>query len=153
MSRTGRRRGPAIGGVCVVIVTAALLSGCKEAEVTNSYSSGYEPSHVEEVADSEVKEVSFTEIGADRVGLETATVREAGGQFAVPYASLIYDGQGIPWVFTVHDDLTFLRAPVVIDRIEGDTVLISEGPPVGTEVVTVGAAEVWGAELEIAGGH
>ena len=31
--------------------------------------------------------------------------------------------------------------------------LLAAGPPPGTEVVTVGAAEVYGAELEIAGGH
>jgi hypothetical protein len=49
--------------------------------------------------------------------------------------------------------LTFLRAHVVVDRIEGDLVMLSGGLAPGTEVVTVGAAEVYGAELGIAGGH
>ena len=46
-----------------------------------------------------------------------------------------------------------MRAEVKVDRIDGDRVLLSEGPPAGTKVVTVGAAEVYGAELEIAGSH
>jgi len=32
-------------------------------------------------------------------------------------------------------------------------VRLSAGPPAGTEVVTVGAIELWGAELGIAGKH
>jgi hypothetical protein len=32
-------------------------------------------------------------------------------------------------------------------------VILSAGPPAGTQVVTVGAIELWGAELGIAGKH
>ena len=46
-----------------------------------------------------------------------------------------------------------MRADVVVDRIDGDRVLLTEGPRPGSRVVTVGAAEVYGAELEIAGSH
>jgi hypothetical protein len=42
---------------------------------------------------------------------------------------------------------------VEVDRVERDRVLLTDGPPAGSEVVTVGATEVYGAELEIAGGH
>ena len=42
---------------------------------------------------------------------------------------------------------------MVVDRIEGDRVLLSDGLGPGAEVVTVGAAEVYGAELGIGGGH
>jgi hypothetical protein len=31
--------------------------------------------------------------------------------------------------------------------------ILASGPPPGTEVVTVGAIELWGAELEVAGKH
>jgi hypothetical protein len=42
---------------------------------------------------------------------------------------------------------------VTIKQVDGDAVTLSAGPPAGTEVVTVGAVELWGAELGIAGKH
>jgi hypothetical protein len=32
-------------------------------------------------------------------------------------------------------------------------VLLKDGPPAGTKVVTVGAAEVYGTEIDMAGSH
>lgn len=142
--------GPLVSGL--VLVAAALgLSGCSGIEPAAA-GNGYEPAAVKEVEGSDVKLVTFTEDGADRVGLETAVVREDGSQLVVPYASLLYDGKGVPWVYTNPQTLTFLRSEVVVDRIEGDVVWLSEGPQPGTRVVTVGAAEVYGTELGIAGG-
>jgi hypothetical protein len=46
-----------------------------------------------------------------------------------------------------------VREPVVVNRVEDDEVWISEGPLPGTEVVTTGSTEVYGAELDIAGAH
>jgi hypothetical protein len=138
--------------VLVALAGVLLLAGCKEIEAA-SVSSGYEPSTVEEVAGLEVKQVTFTDLGAAQVDLATAAVRAIGQDTVVPYASLIYDGQGVSWVYTSPRPLTFLRAEVVVDRIEGDLVMLAEGPPPGTRVVTVGATEVYGAELGIAGGH
>jgi multidrug efflux pump subunit AcrA (membrane-fusion protein) len=87
------------------------------------------------------------------VDLQTTTATRAGGHTVVDYEALIYDGEGVPWVYTVPEPLTFVRAKVTVDRIEGNRVLLSKGLAPGTEVVTVGATEVYGAELEIAGGH
>jgi len=56
-------------------------------------------------------------------------------------------------VYTTAKPLTFEREPVTVDRIEGNRVLLSDGPPAGTKVVTRGATEVYGAELDIAGSH
>jgi multidrug efflux pump subunit AcrA (membrane-fusion protein) len=67
----------------------------------------------------------------------------------VPYAALIYDPEGKTYVYTSPKPLEYLREEVKVDRIEGDRVLVSRGPPAGTEVVTVGAAEVYGTELEV----
>jgi len=39
-----------------------------------------------------------------------------------------------------------VREPIEITRISGDDVVLSSGPVVGTAVVTVGAAELVGAE-------
>jgi hypothetical protein len=127
------------------------LSGCKEVEETSS--EGYEPAKLEPVGGADVKRVTFTAEGARRVGLRTAAIRRSGRQTLVPYRALIYDGHGTAYVYTSPESLSFLRQEVHVDRIEGDRVLLSHGPPTGTEVVTVGATEVYGAELEIAGGH
>lgn len=146
---------PGGGGPVAIVVLfaiAVILSGCKEAEDASS-SSGYEPSQVEPVGDSGLQQVRFTAIGAARVGLTTARARLEPGGTTVPYAALVYDGQGLPWVYTVPDELSFLRSQVTVDRIEGDQVFLSDGLAVGDEVVTVGAAEVYGAERGIAGGH
>ncbi len=37
--------------------------------------------------------------------------------------------------------------------MKDNVMILSSGPPAGTEVVTVGAIELWGTELEIAGKH
>ena len=97
--------------------------------------------------------VGGCQAGADRVSLQTETVRRTDGGTVVPYAALIYDPQGVAWVYTNPEPLTFQRAEVVVDRIVDDDVWITDGPPPGTRVVTVGATEVYGAELDIAGGH
>jgi hypothetical protein len=34
-------------------------------------------------------------------------------------------------------------------RIDDDTAVLSNGPPVGTEVVTVGSQELYGSEYEV----
>ena len=69
-------------------------------------------------------------------------------------AALVYDKKGKPWVFTVIGPLTYVRAAVGIEEVnENNLVILSSGPPAGTEVVTVGAIELWGTELEIAGKH
>jgi hypothetical protein len=38
-----------------------------------------------------------------------------------------------------------------VDRIEGDVAMLTAGPVVGTAVVVVGATELLGAEMQIAG--
>jgi hypothetical protein len=134
----------------LVALAVLALPGCKEATEV-AVSSGYEPAHIEPVGNSDVQKVTFTDVGAEQVGLETATAQQQGAGTVVPYAALIYDGQGVTWVYTVTDDLTFMRSQVVVDHIEGDQVLLSDGLGRGAEVVTVGAAEVYGTELGISG--
>ena len=160
MSSTARhRRSPSAGRLTTVPVLTALvvialalsLSGYRDIEPASA--DVYVPATVEEIADSEVKLVTFTEEGAARVDLATAIAQPSGLYTAVPYAALIYDGQGVTWVYTNAKPLTFLRAKVVVDRVEGDVVLLSDGVLPGTAVVTVGAIEVYGSELGIEGGH
>jgi hypothetical protein len=53
------------------------------------------------------------------------------------------------WVYTSPDPLVFVRHPIVIDREHGGRAYLSDGPAVGTNVVTLGAAELLGAETGI----
>jgi multidrug efflux pump subunit AcrA (membrane-fusion protein) len=128
-----------------VLATAALpIAGCTEVETETA--TGYEPSTLEPVkGNKDIQRVTFTAEGARRVDLQTAPVRRN----VVPYAALIYDPEGKTYVYTSPKPLEYLREEVKVDRIEGDRVLVSRGPPAGTEVVTVGAAEVYGTELEV----
>jgi hypothetical protein len=131
--------------VGLVLATAALpVAGCTEVE--SETATGYEPSTLEPVkGNDDIQRVTFTAEGARRVDLQTAPVRRN----VVPYAALIYDPEGKTYVYTSPKPLEYLREEVKVDRIEGDRVLVSRGPPAGTEVVTVGAAEVYGTELEV----
>ncbi len=52
-----------------------------------------------------------------------------------------------------HGDLTFVRAEVDVDRVDGDVAWLSDGLEPGVRVVTVGASEIYGAELKISGKH
>jgi hypothetical protein len=129
----------------LVLATAALpIAGCTEVETETA--TGYEPATLEPVKGKEdLKLVRFTAEGANRVDLQTASVRRN----VVPYAALIYDPEGKTFVYTSPKPLEYLREEVKVDRIDGDRVLLSRGPPAGTRVVTVGAAEVYGTELEV----
>ncbi len=133
------------------ILAALSLSGCREVEEGSE--DGYHPSKLEEIEGTDLKRVTFTAEGARRTGLRTERVRRSGGRLLVPYEALIYDASGAPYVYTSPKPLTFLRAPVEVDRVDGERVVLSDGPPPGSEVVTVGASEVYGSELEIEGGH
>jgi len=61
------------------------------------------------------------------------------------------DGQGAAWAFAQVDEGTYQRTALTIADITGDTVLLTAGPAPGTEVVTVGAAELVGVEAGISG--
>ena len=67
----------------------------------------------------------------------------------MPYAAVVYDPDGSTWVYTNPEGRTFVREPIVVTRIADDTAFLSDGPDVGTEVVTIGTAELYGVEQEI----
>jgi multidrug efflux pump subunit AcrA (membrane-fusion protein) len=142
-----RPRKVALAGL-VLASTALPIAGCTEVETESA--TGYEPSKLAPVkGNDDLQRVTFTAEGAKRVDLQTAAVRRSGKHEIVPYASLIYDPEGKTFVYTSPKPLEYLREEVKVDRIEGDRVLLSAGPSPGTEVVTVGAAEVYGTELEV----
>jgi hypothetical protein len=145
--RPSSRAGLACG--FAVVVAGLPFAGCSEVETESS--TGYEPSALEPVkGGGDLQRVTFTAEGARRIGLRTATVRRAAKHTVVPYVALLYDPQGKTYVYTSASRLEYLRAEVQVRRIDGDRVVLAKGPPVGTAIVTVGAAEVYGTEREVA---
>ena len=69
----------------------------------------------------------------------------------VPVSAVIYDKDGNTWGYAVTRSLTYQREAVGIARVDGDTAVLRSGPAPGTRVVTVGAQELLGAELGVAG--
>ncbi len=58
--------------------------------------------------------------------------------------------RGQTWVYTSPETDVFVRAPVTLIDIDGGyEALLSDGPPIDTEVVTVGVAELYGSELGV----
>lgn len=130
------------------------LSACTRTPPSAGASTGA-PARVEKIAGSDISRVILTQKATERLGIVTAAVTEAQVNNAqrkvVPYGALLYDAKGETWVFTNPEPLVYVRAPVKVDTIQGDRVVLSEGPAAGTAVVTVGAAELIGTEFGV--GH
>jgi hypothetical protein len=154
INRKSRRQlRAACAGLVLIAVGVVSLSACSEAPgsgYSSETASRYEPAKLEPIKGTDVKRVKFSAEGAKRVGLQTAQVRQNGqGKMIIPYAAVIYDAEGNAYAYTSPERLTFVRQEIEIDRVDGDRVVLSDGPPAGTEVVTVGAAEVYGTEFEV----
>ena len=158
------RHGSRCKAAATLLLVAALglaAAACGRAAATGPADAGYgEPAKVEPVKGTDLSTVTLTEQAAQRLGIQTAEVREVrvpavkggGSRKLVPYSAVLYDENGETWAFTSPKNLTFLRQRVAVDYIEGDRAFLLEGPPAGTEVVTVGAAELLGAELGVGEG-
>ncbi len=136
--------------IVVLIITALQLAACAQTPVK---AEKIPPAKVETIEGSDFKRVVLTEKAAERLDLQTASVSEEqvdGTQrLVVPYAAVIYGLQGETWVYTNPEPLAFVRHPISVDYIEGDLAVLVDGPPVGTEVVTVGVAELYGVETGV----
>ena len=143
-ARTIDRRMPAI---LVALLLAVAPAACKQAEAEEPYK--YTASKITPSEDGEHPVVTVTQTGAEKIGLQTATVEKNGDRTRIPYAAVLYDAEGgQPYVFVNTEGLSFLRQDITVDNIEGDMVDVSKGLEPDTRVVTQGLAEIHGAELE-----
>jgi hypothetical protein len=124
------------------VLSVFLLSACG---ATTDTPEKIVPSKLEPIEGTDLSKVILTEKAAERIGIETALA--SGNE--VPYAAIIYDIEGNTWIYTNPAPLTFVREPIVIDRIEGDTVILSDSLDSELKVVTVGVAELWGTETGV----
>lgn len=141
--------------VVIPIIAGLQLSACHRESAPPAHVA---PAHVEHIEGTELSRLTLTDMALQRLAIESATVSEmrvsrsdASLRKVVPYSAVIYDAQGKTWVYTRPQPETFVRHEVEVDYIDGDTAVLVDGPPVGTEVVTVGVSELFGAEFEI--GH
>jgi hypothetical protein len=149
MQRT-RRTLVAIGLLVLGLQLSACTQQSAEAEGTAA-----EPATVEHVEGAKVSRLTLTAKAAERLGIQTKPVLagKIGGatRWVIPYSAVLYDATGATWVYTNPEPLAYVRERVTVDYIQGDQAVLTDGPPEGTPVVSVGAAELYGTEFGV--GH
>lgn len=135
-----------------LLIAGLGLSACGGAATTVSAASE-KPYKLETVEGSDFPIVILTEKAAQRLVLETGKVAEkeiAGAKrLVVPYSALIYGKHGETWVYVSVKPLSFQRAEVTVDYIEGDDVILTAGPAVGADIATVAVAELYGVDTGV----
>jgi len=139
--------------VAILIIACLQLSACTQTPASTENTDS--PARVERLAGTALSRVILTGEAAKRLGIQTAPVsdmRVRGTQRkVVPYSAVIYDLHGETWVYTNPSPLTYVRGRINVDYIDGDLAVLSEGPPSGTKVVTVGSPELYGTEFGVDG--
>ena len=126
----------------LMMVAALQLAACGSKSTTIEK---VNPSTLEEIEGSDLKRVILTQKAAERIDMQTVPV----SGLVVPYSAVIYDTEGNTWIYTNPAPLTFVREPIVIDRIEGNEAFLSQGLESDAPIVTVGVIEIYGAETGV----
>ena len=141
-------------GVAALLVLAAVpLSGCSE--VATATATKPKPYTLEKPEGTSITRLRIEQRVFDRIRIKTSTVRDVerfGGETArkvVDYSAIVYDPKGDTIVYTNPSPLVFVRQSVKVDSIDGDLAVLTDGPPAGTAVVTVGTAELLGMETGV----
>ena len=82
------------------------------------------------------------------VGVKLAAPGSDVPKRVVPYSAIVYDPSGNPSVYVSPKALEFVRQSVTIEDINLGMAVLSDGPQAGTQVVTVGAAELAGVDSQ-----
>jgi hypothetical protein len=140
-----------VAALCVAtLLVTACGTAARSAQVAAE--SKEAPSRLEPIDGSELSRVILTDQAARRLDIQMEPVRteeiDGAQRTLIPYAAVIYDVEGGAWVYTSPAPLTFVRANIDVDTIEGDMAVLSSDLTAGTPVVTVGGAELYGAEFE-----
>ncbi|MCB5275698.1 hypothetical protein BJG92_03249 [Arthrobacter sp. SO5] len=148
-SQKPQRRLPLAAAVCAAILFT--LPGCAQTAAVTAPVNVNDPAKVEKNATTGIAKLTLTERGLERLELKTDTVKAGTGtDVLMPYASLLYDANGKTWVYTNPAPRVYQRQSVTVSKVEAGLVTATAGPPVGSTVVTVGAAELFGAEFDTA---
>ena len=80
-----------------------------------------------------------------RVGV-TVLLRAEPESLTVPWSAVIHDIYGGTWVYEQAGERTFVRRRIVVRYVVDNTAVLAAGPAPGSQVVTAGAAELFGTE-------
>jgi hypothetical protein len=135
--------------VVMTVVAALATSACSKKSSDDKGAA--HAATVEHLAGSAGAQVKLTDRAIERIGLETAKVRDASGDgaasgLALSNAAVLYDAEGKTWAYVTTAHGTYVRTAISVERFTADDAVLSAGPPAGSEVVTTGAAELFGAE-------
>ncbi|MGH3328994.1 MAG: hypothetical protein ACRDPT_14590 [Streptomycetales bacterium] len=149
------------GWVACALVAGVLLAACGQSAESKETTTDLSAAEIHPVPGSDLARVTMTERAVERLGVQTTAVElsrvpvdPTGGDAkaerkVIPYSAVLYDPDGHTWAFTNPDGRNYIRAAIDVDYVDGDVAVLSDGPAVGTEVVTLGAAELYGAELGV----
>ena len=101
--------------VAWALTAAFMVAGCGAARPPTAD----KPAEVVPIEGTDLSRVILTPEAADRIGIKTTPVQIvaiAGGAngIAIPLAAVVYDPDGVTWVYTQVERLTFVRERVVI---------------------------------------
>ena len=144
--------------IAALVMASLSLTACGQAlRASPDAPTTIAPAKVEQIEGTKLSRVTLTAKGAERIEVKTAAAHDVevtrSGKTtvrrAVPYAAVLYDSNNATWVYTNPEPLVYVRQSITVDYIDRDQAILLNGPPVGAAVVTVGAAELFGTELEI----
>lgn len=138
----------------VALLTLCLtVLACSE---THAETIEVKPATLEKIEGIDQPRVILTAKAAERLDIQTAEVRDntasssaSGPKTVIPYSSVMYDEHGNNFTYITVEPLVFSRSDIVVDYIDGESAYLTDGPAVGTAVVIVGAAEIYGVETGI----
>lgn len=138
------------GIIGLIIIACLSISNCERSQTTTNNEE--KPAIVEGGGGTRPTRVTLSAEAAKRIDVQTVPVSEVPIQGiphkVIPYSSIIYDNQGQAWAYINPKPLTFVRVPVQIDTIAGEQAILTDGPPPGTQVVSVGVSELYGTEYQ-----
>ena len=142
--------------IAVFLAAGALIGAVLLARGGNSPAAApppdEQPVKVVKIEGTSLSRLVLSKAAAGRLGIQTAAVTARPGDAArkvVPYAAVLYDPDGKTFVYKSPSALTYVRSPIAVRSIAGDQAILDSGPAAGTAVVTVGAAELLGAEYGV----
>jgi len=137
--------------LAMALIAALAAAGCARG-VPIDPATGDPPQIVHDAATNSDR-IVLSEQAAGRLGITTAPVRQLPGTglAEVPVAAVLYDQDGTTWVYTSPSPLNYVRQAVTLGPVDADQWELTSGPAPGTLVVTVGGAELLGAELGVEG--
>jgi hypothetical protein len=133
------------------LLAALLLSACRSAAPTEETQGAYEPITVKPIPGTKSFQVTITRRAAERLDIHTARAVASSKDVVVPEGAVLFEPNGEAFLYTSPAPLAFVKQDVEVEHFAGDIAVLKVGPPAGTLVVTLGAAELYGAETGLGG--